>query len=174
MDFAVICVLTWPAFGTWLVGPAHGRIESCRDTEFVLPEPDEILSIERRRGLKWPVIQLDAHQREIVRLDLHRMAEFRPLVVHDTVILSNHAHALLTLNIADDQDAHHLIQLIKGATARALSVASGDRLPISTAGERLAHHKWWTRQYVMQRLQESASADRARMLLAQHFPDSVK
>ena len=49
---AMIGLLTWTTYGTWLSGPARGWIDLGRSAQAdALPEPDEVISQQRRRSL---------------------------------------------------------------------------------------------------------------------------
>jgi REP element-mobilizing transposase RayT len=164
----MIALLTWPIFGTWLAIDANGRFEDCAGGELALPEPDGLISLRRRRGLKWPVIDLDARQRQMVIDDIHRMAGFRRFAPLKIVAARDHVHLLMETALSGDDQLHQLVQLIKGATARALTVAGGDVPARDPADEVLPHHKWWSRQYVLQRLVDRLAVQRAQSLIDQH------
>jgi REP element-mobilizing transposase RayT len=164
----MIGVLTWPAYGTWLAGPSHGWLEAMSGADWALPEPDQVICAQRRKSLKWPVVQLNAAQRDVAAADLVRIAGLREFELCQAIVSEDHAHLLMSTDAADDAALHRLIQLIKGATARALSVAAGDRPALDALGHPLPHQKWWSRQYVLQRLIDDAAAHRASQLLRAH------
>jgi REP element-mobilizing transposase RayT len=150
----MVFLLTWPAYGTWLNGPARGRIQPSLDE---LPEPDHALSATRRGGLKWPPVRLDAGQQAIIIDDLHRIAGIRSFELLAVVAAGDHVHVLLDRPHSGAAPAlEQLVQLIKGALSRRLSVAAGDPPAASAGGEPLAHHKWWTRQYALQAIGDQA------------------
>lgn len=163
----MIGLLTWPAYGTWLEGPARGWVDpGCVQKDAVLPEPDEALSARRRRSLKWPAVRLDDALRRVIIDDLARIAElrrFRPLIA---AAAADHVHLLLAVEAG--RDIPRLVQLTKGALSRALTVAAGDRPAISTTGRGLLHHKWWTRQYSFRIIENDRIADSVRRTLAGH------
>ena len=56
-------LLTWPAYGSWLPGPARGNTLAGRSAgqgSAVIEEPDREASVRRQRGLKWPAVRLTA------------------------------------------------------------------------------------------------------------------
>ncbi|MDY7110395.1 MAG: transposase [Planctomycetota bacterium] len=163
----MIGLLTWPAYGTWLPGPARGWVDpGSRQQDTTPPEPDEALSAHRRRALKWPPVRLDDHHRRVILDDLGRIAEvrrFRPLLA---VAAVDHVHLLL--EVEEGRDIPRLVQLIKGALSRVLTVATGDKPAISTAGRGLLHHKWWTRQYSFRLVEDDQILQALRRALMEH------
>ena len=168
----MVYLLTWPAYGTWLEGPTRGRIQPPSPAQ--LPEPDHPLSACRRAGLKWPAVQLDPRQQAIIIDDLHRIAGIRSFELVAAVAAHDHVHVLVSRS---DQytarDFARLVQLIKGALSRRLTVAGGDAPAVSAAGEPLAHHKWWTRQYALQKIDDQADFKPICEQLAQHDDEST-
>jgi REP element-mobilizing transposase RayT len=168
----MIGLLTWPAYGTWLPGPARGRVDPGAVQVYATPpEPDEALSANRRRSLKWPAVRLDDARRRVILDDLARIAEirrFRPVIA---VAAADHVHLLL--EIEEGRDVTRLVQLIKGALSRALTVATGDRPAISTTGRGLLHHKWWTRQYSFRLVEDDRVLQALRTALAEHEPQGA-
>lgn len=160
------CILSFSAFGTWLCGPVRGRVVGEENTDFTLPEPDEALSRRRRRSLKWPEIRLDEAQRGIVLNDLIRVASIRAFNLRAALIAYDHAHVFFSC--ATETNCTRLVQFIKGATARALSVAGGGETVLTASLAPLPHHKWWTRQYVLQRFSGPEAVDRAVELFHTH------
>ena len=135
----MVGLLTWPAYGTWLAGGRRGWID--RGAAFTeVPEPTR-----HGRTAKWVPVRLDAAQRAVIGRDLTRVAALRGFRLLMTAVAEDHVHVLLALE--PNPDVVHLVQLIKGASARALTVAAGDQPPRTTSGQPLPHHKWWTRQY---------------------------
>jgi REP element-mobilizing transposase RayT len=163
----MIGLLTWPAYGTWLAGPARGWVDpGSVQKDAALPEPDEASSERRRRSLKWPAVRLDAARRRVIIDDLPRIAalrRFRPLIA---VAAVDHVHLLLAVD--EGRDIPRLVQLIKGALSRALTVAAGDRPAISTAGRGLLHHKWWTRQYSFRLVEDDQVVEAMGVVLTEH------
>ncbi len=150
----MVYLLTWPAYGTWLEAPARGRIQP---STAALPEPDHRLSGSRRAGLKWPAVRLDRRRQAVIIDDLHRIASIRSFELLAVVAAGDHVHVLLDRSAPDAApDMQRLVQLIKGALSRRLSVAAGDPPAASAGGEPLAHHKWWTRQYALQAIGDQA------------------
>ena len=166
----MVSLLTFAAYGTWLAGPARGWVErQDRRGGDDLPEPDPGISALRRRGLKWPPVRLDRRQRELLLDDLHRIAGLRGFALLAAVAAEDHVHVVLGYERqAATPDIHRLIQLIKGALSRRLSVAAGDRPAVSVAGQPLPHHKWWTRQYSLRSLGDQAVVERVCERLAAH------
>ncbi len=163
----MVSLLTFAVYGTWLAGPARGRIE--RTQGLPLPEPDGVLSARRRRGLKWPAVSLDRRRRAVLLADLHRIAALRGFDLLAAVVAADHVHVLLAVDARHGtQDAARLIGLIKGALSRRLSVGEGDPPPRSATGETLAHHKWWSRQYALLPIEEQATLDRIHAQLVAH------
>ncbi len=166
----MVSLLTFAVYGTWLAGPARGRIERTQSLD--LPEPDGALSARRRRGLKWPAVSLDHRRRAVVLADLHRIAALRGFALLAAVVAADHVHVLLAVDPRKGtQDAARLIglvQLIKGALSRRLSVGEGDPPPRSATGETLAHHKWWSRQYALLPIEDQATLDRVHAQLVAH------
>jgi REP element-mobilizing transposase RayT len=163
-------LLTWTTFGAWLPGPARGQVDPGRIAESPdLPEPDESLSARRRRSLKWPPRRLGPDEQRVVLEDLQRIAALRDFDLHAAAAASDHVHVLLSFD--DDRDSHRLVQLIKGALSRALTVSTGDREAGSLTGRPLPHHKWWPRQYSLIRIEnpeiERGMVDRLREHAAQ-------
>jgi REP element-mobilizing transposase RayT len=92
----------------------------------------------------------------VVVADLARIAALRGFRLIRAVTASDHVHVLL--GCEDDRDVPRLVQLVKGALSRALSVAGGDAPAESVGGERLPHHKWWARQYSFRVLRQDELA----------------
>ncbi len=150
----MVFLLTWPAYGTWLEGAARGRIQP---STAALPEPDHRLSGSRRTGLKWPAVHLDRRRQAVIIDDLHRIAGIRSFGLLAVVAAGDHVHVLLDRpHSGAGPGLEQLVQLIKGALSRRLSVAAGDPPAASAGGEPLAHHKWWTRQYALQAIGDQA------------------
>ncbi len=166
----MVTLLTFAVYGTWLAGPARGRFE--RTPSLSLPEPDGAVSARRRRGLKWPPVSLDHRRRAVVLADLHRIAALRRFDLLAAVVAADHVHVLLSDEPGEGtQDPARLIgliQLIKGALSRRLSVGEGDPPPRSATGEKLAHHKWWSRQYALLPIEDQATLDRVHAQLVAH------
>lgn len=158
-------ILTYPAFGTWLPGPGGGRSVSVGSAELQLPEPDRAETGKRRASLKWPTVELDEWQRRIVRDDIERVASIRGFILHDAVVAPDHVHVLFSC--PGDADVLRLVQFIKGASARALTVAAGDEPAQAGDAATLPHHKWWGRQYILQRMNDQAPFNSIRSRLAE-------
>ncbi|UCD73802.1 MAG: transposase [Phycisphaerales bacterium] len=145
----MIGLLTWTTWGTWLGEPARGWIDRGGvlrgDDPGALPGPDEEASRKRRRGLKWPAAMLTADQRRLIIKDLRRIAELRRFELMGLAATENCVRVLLACD--DDRDIERLVQLIKGALSRMLTVAAGDAPASSPGGGSLVHHKWWPRHY---------------------------
>ncbi len=99
----------------------------------------------RRGGLKWPPVLLDTSCQRAMLADLPRIAALRRFALRAAVAAPDHVHLLLEFE--EGIDLLRLIQLIKGALSRALSVACGDQPAVSTGGAPLRHQKWWGGQY---------------------------
>lgn len=156
----MIGLLTWTAYGTWFGGRGRGWID--RGAAFGgVPEP-------ARRGetAPWAPVRLDAGQREVVGTDLLRIASLRGFTALMIAVAEDHVHVLLAA--APDRDVPRLVQLVKGATARALSVAAGDLPARAPGGAALAHHKWWARQFSFVRIPDRAALDGVAETLAAH------
>jgi len=163
----MIGLLTWPAYGTWLAGAARGWVDPGRVQEDIaLPEPEEALSALRRRSLKWPAVRLEIEQRRLILVDLARLARLRRFTPLVAAVAADHVHLLLAVD--EGRDMPRLVQLIKGALSRALTVAAGDRPAISTAGGGLRYHKWWTRQYSFRLVEDERIVETVRRTLAVH------
>ncbi len=133
----MIGLLTWPAYGSWFPHAVRGRIP---EVPHGIPEP-----ARHGQRLKWPPVLLDGRMGRLIVEDVLRIAairSFEPLLI---VVAPDHVHLLLSC--ADDRDVHRMVQLVKGALSRMLTVAAGDMPARSTSGAILPHHKWWTRQH---------------------------
>lgn len=159
-------ILSFPAFGTWLAGPSRGRTVTVDSIDFDLPEPDRNATAKRRASLKWPAIVLSREQQEIVREDIERVASIRGFERHCTIVTRDHVHLLFSCD--KDTPVGRLVQFIKGAPARALTLAAGDDTARTTDGAPLPHHKWWGRQYLLQRLASTMQLGRAKALFRKH------
>jgi REP element-mobilizing transposase RayT len=163
----MIGLLTWPTYGTWLAGPARGWVDhGSVQSDAALPEPEEALSALRRRNLKWPAVRLEFEQRRLILADLARVAQLRRFTPQVAAVAADHVHLLLAVD--EGRDMPRLVQLIKGALSRALTVAAGDRPAISTAGGGLRYHKWWTRQYSFRLVEDDQIVETVRRVLAGH------
>ena len=163
----MIGLLTWPAYGTWLAGAARGWVDPGRVQEdTTLPEPEEALSALRRRSLKWPAVRLEIEHRRLILVDLARVARLRRFMPLAAAAAADHVHLLLA--VEEGRDMPRLVQLIKGALSRALTVAAGDRPAISTAGGGLRYHKWWTRQYSCRLVEDERILPAIRNRLLEH------
>jgi len=163
----MMVLLTWPAYGTQLRGASRGGLVSRFDVhQPCIPEPDPKRTPIQQRSLKWPAVRLDRAQQRVVLADLHRVARLRNLSLLAAVIAADHVHVFIVCD--DDGDLHRVTQLIKGATARALSVASGDPPAHDTTGRPLAHQKWWARQAVIQIIETRHASQAVVRYLRQH------
>jgi REP element-mobilizing transposase RayT len=163
----MIGLLTWPASGTWLAGAARGWVDpGSVQKDTALPEPEEALSALRRRSLKWPAVRLEIEQRRLILVDLTRVARLRRFTPLVAAVAADHVHLLLA--VEEGRDIPRLVQLIKGALSRALTVAAGDRPAISTAGGGLRYHKWWTRQYSFRLIKDERILPALRNRLLEH------
>ncbi|MCZ6836367.1 MAG: transposase [Planctomycetota bacterium] len=156
-------ILTFPAYGTWLPGPARGMTIDIDGDYLVLPMPDRFETARRRDALKWPIIELNEVQRSIVSRDLDRVAAIRNFTLHDVIVAPDCVH--IRFSCPPDTNVIRLVQFMKGAPARALSIAIGDPAALSNDNRTLIHHKWWSRQYRLQRLSLPSQVDRAEVLL---------
>ena len=163
-----IGLLTWTAYGTWLPGPARGWIDAGSvQRDEPLPEPDPVISQQRRRSLKWPPAHLQERQRDAIIDELPRIARLRDFEPRIMVAASDHAHLLLATQRVD---IPRLVQLIKGALSRRLTILAGDAAALSTSGGRLAHHKWWARQYSFRRIEREEHVQAVQRRLIEHPP----
>jgi REP element-mobilizing transposase RayT len=161
-------LLTWPAYGTWLPGPARGWVDPgsvLRDEP--LPEPDHVESIRRRGGLKWPPVTLDAPQRTALIEEMPRIAELRSFDAQAMAVAEDHVHLLLQ---TQREDIPRLVQLTKGALSRRLTVLAGDHPASGASGEELRHHKWWARQYSCRVSGDASVIEGIRRRLEAHPP----
>jgi REP element-mobilizing transposase RayT len=78
----------------------------------------------------------------------------------------DHVHVLLSCE--PDREVPRLVQLIKGALSRALTVSAGDKPAMSTGGRALIHHKWWTRQYSFRWISDRPTLDRVVRAIKAH------
>ncbi|MHC4949018.1 MAG: transposase [Planctomycetota bacterium] len=142
----MVGLLTWAAWGTWLAGPARGRVPG----PDLVPEPDPALSAARRRGLVIPPVRLDRRHREAVADDLPRLAALRAFEVLALAVAADHVHLLVAW--AGARDEARLVQLVKGALSRRLSVVEGDAPQVGTTGVARPHRRWWPRQHALRAL----------------------
>ncbi len=140
----MVGLLTFTTYGTRLGHRGRGRIAPAGD-DAALPEPSPAPAAGPAATSRWPAVRLAASQQEAVLKDLERIAGLRSFTVHMAVAGADHVHVLLACE--DGRDVPRLVQLLKGALARALSVSSGEPPPRSDRGEVLPHLKWWARQY---------------------------
>lgn len=167
----MIALLTWPAFGSWLPGPARGRVErephrGPPPAPFRPVEPDAVLSASRRSSLKWPAVRLDRRQGEVIVADLARIASIRDFAPRLVVVAADHVHLLL--EVGEERDVDRLVHDVKGALSRALTVDAGDRAALDADGAPLPHHKWWARQHALQVLCGDAEVAAAERALREH------
>jgi REP element-mobilizing transposase RayT len=161
----MVGLITWTTYGTWLSGRARGRAES----PGAIPEPDPRLSAGRRRGLApWPSVRLDRRQGWLIVADLYRIAALRRFTLHAVVVAGDHVHVLLADGDRPDGCSPRLVQLIKGALSRRLSVTAGDTPAVAITGGPLPHHKWWTRQHDVRRIDGATDYQRVRAALQAH------
>jgi REP element-mobilizing transposase RayT len=158
-------LLTWPAYGTWFARPDRGWIDRDGDEAEALAEPTRRHDDGRQR-LVWPPVRLDERQQTVVIQDLARIASLRHFDLHMVAAAPDHVHVLLSCE--PDRDVPRLVQLIKGALSRALTVAAGDEPARSTRGQALIHHKWWTRQYSFRWIEDRPTLERAVRALRAH------
>ncbi len=135
----MVGLVTWPTYGTWFGGHGRGWVDRGRTFSGV-PEPTR-----RGRSRRWPPVRLDEGQRQVIVDDVDRIARLRGFELIMAAVAASHVHLLLACE--PDRDVPRLVQLIKGALSRALTVAVGNEPARSDGGDVLAHRKWWTRQY---------------------------
>ena len=157
----MVGVLTWPTHGSRFARPGRGRID--RESTGTLPEP---VGRADARGMKWPPVRLNARQRALVIEDLERIALLRRFELLEVVAAQDHVHVVISCD--EDREIPRLVQLIKGALARRLSVAAGDEPAVSVRGEGLPHHKWWARQYSFLAIRDAEGLERVRAELSAH------
>ncbi|MHC4129426.1 MAG: transposase [Planctomycetota bacterium] len=166
----MVGLLTWPAYGTWFARPHRGWIDREGDDAEVLPEPTRSHA-RRRQRLVWPPVTLDERRQAVVIRDLARVASLRSFELLMVAAAPDHVHVLLAC--APDRDVPRLVQLIKGALSRALTVAAGDAPAASTRGRALIHHKWWTRQYSFRWLEDGPTRQRVVRALRAHADEDA-
>ncbi len=148
-------LITWPTYGNWFAGYGRG----CLDLDpasigQTLPEPTLCGETAGQPSSPWPAVRLAEKQRRVVLADLPRVASLRAFIVDRAVVAPTFVHLLIELD--HQRDLRRLVQLVKGALSRALTVAAGDRLPFDATGAPLPHHKWWSRQYACLRITDDA------------------
>ncbi len=155
----MVGLLTWPTYGTWFPGQGRGRIDLEPD-QLVrsVPEPAPIDAAHQPRDAPWPPVRLDDHQRRAVAQDLMRIAELREFKLPLVIVAEDPVHVRFSGEYHDD--IPRLVQLIKGALSRKLTVVAGDAPPRSSSGRALPHNKWWTRQYAFLTVDNRATLDR--------------
>jgi REP element-mobilizing transposase RayT len=171
----MIALLTWTVYGTWLPGPARGWVDAPTrgerpavgvEARGLVPEPDPAISALRGGSLKWPAVRLTPMQQRHIVEDLRRVAHLRHFTPRLAVIAEDHVHVLLEVD--DARYTPRLVQLIKGALSRKLTVMAGDEAATATTGATLPHHKWWTRQYAFQAVRDSEELVAIESLLRAH------
>ena len=163
-------LLTWPAYGTWFARPDRGWVDREEGAATAVPEPKRSHAHGRQR-LKWPPVRLDERQQAVVIGDLARVASLRHFEPYLVAAAPDHVHVLLSC--APDRDVPRMVQLIKGALSRALTVAAGDETAKSTRGRELVHHKWWTRQYSFRRIEDGPTLQRVVQALRAHADENT-
>ena len=163
-------LLTWPAYGTWFARPDRGWIDRQEGAAKAVPEPTRSHAHGRQR-LKWPPVRLDERQQVVVTGDLARVAPLRHFELHLVAAAPDHVHVLLSCE--PDRDVPRMVQLIKGALSRALTVAAGDETAKSTRGRELVHHKWWTRQYSFRWIEDGPTLQRVVQALRAHADENA-
>ncbi len=154
----MIGVLTWPTYGTWLPSRRRGWIDRHRGRSAAsIPEPIRSSAATGER-LKWPPARLTEAQGSLIVRDLARIAALRSFELLLVVAAADHVH--IVLSCEPDRDIPRLVQLIKGALSRTLTLAAGDEPAASTKGKALLHHKWWTRQYSFVRVCDDDTLER--------------
>jgi REP element-mobilizing transposase RayT len=167
----MVGLLTWPAYGSWFPRIRRGWVDQGHDRDLEsLPEPTR-RSIDGEERLKWPPVELDGSRQAVVIRDLVRVAALRGFELLMVAAAPDHVHVLLSC--APDRDIHRLVQLVKGTTSRALTVAAGDEPATSTRGRTLVHHKWWTRQYSFRWIEDEPSRDRVIQALRAHADENT-
>jgi REP element-mobilizing transposase RayT len=163
-------LLTWPAYGTWFARPDRGWIDRDEGKAVTLSEPTRSHAHGRQR-LKWPPVRLDERQQAVVIGDLARVSSLRYFEPHLVAAAPDHVHVLLSC--APDRDVPRMVQLIKGALSRALTVAAGDETAQSTRGRDLLHHKWWTRQYSFRWIEDGPTLQRVAQAVRAHADENT-
>jgi len=166
----MVGLLTWPAYGTWFARPNRGWIDREGNEPEVLPEPTRSHARGRQR-LVWPPVTLDERRQAVVIRDLARIASLRHFELHMIAAAPDHVHVLLSCE--PDRDVPRMVQLIKGALSRALTVAAGDETAKSTRGGDLVHHKWWTRQYSFRWIEDGPTLQRVVQALRAHADENT-
>ncbi len=162
----MLALLTWPAYGSRFPRPGRGRIEGREPGDpHRIPEPARRAN-EGGGRLKWPPAHLDGRMARLIIEDTARIAALRSFEPMMIVVAPDHVHLLLSCE--DDRDVNRLVQLIKGALSRMLTVAAGDAPARSTSGELLPHHKWWTRRHSFIRIPDGEALEQVKVRLRAH------
>jgi REP element-mobilizing transposase RayT len=167
----MVGLLTWPAYGSWFPCIRRGWIDRDPDGDLQSPPEPTRSSIDRKERLKWPPVKLDERRQAVVIGDLARVASLRHFDPHLVVVAPDHVHVLLSCD--PDRDVPRMVQLIKGALSRALTVAAGDEIAKSTRGRDLVHHKWWTRQYSFRWIEDEPTLRRVVEALRAHAGENT-
>jgi REP element-mobilizing transposase RayT len=163
----VQALVTWPTYGHWFAGHGRGCIPlDAGALGDALPEPTLCGEAVGQPPSRWPAVQLSDQQRRVVRADLARIAALRDFAIAGVVIAPTFVHLLIRID--PERDLSRLVQLVKGALSRALTVAAGDRLPTDATGASLPHHKWWSRQYACLRIGDEGLRERVAGMLERH------
>lgn len=157
----VLGLLTFAVYGAALPGGRGGAGVARAGDD--LPEPRRWA--EAGPPPTWPAVRLDPAQQEVILRDLPRIARLRGFRLHAALVDTDHVHVLLS---CDGDDLPRLVQLVKGALARALTVAAGDRPAVTASGRPLPHHKWWARQHAFQPIADGGAMRRVLDRLAAH------
>ena len=159
-------LLTWPVYGSRLPAVGHGRIGEDQEHPLCPAVEDRVGPPAR----PWPAVRLDLQQHQVLLGDLARVAALRGFTVHLATMAPDHVHVLLSCPQAES--VPRLVQLIKGALSRALSVAAdASRDPTRGDAPTLPHRKWWARQYDFVRIADQAALERILPRLAGHASD---
>jgi REP element-mobilizing transposase RayT len=95
-DEPIAFFLTWSTYGTWLPGDERGWVEYRRG--FQLPDP--VLELECTARMSEAAVRLLPHDRQAVHEQLAETCKFRGWILHAANCRSNHAHVVVTADVA--------------------------------------------------------------------------
>lgn len=89
--------LTWVTYGTWLPGDARGWIKYHAGWQL----PDPIRDLEAKARMTEDACILTIEQRRAVEAQIAETCAFRDWILHAANCRSNHAHAVITADVAE-------------------------------------------------------------------------
>jgi hypothetical protein len=109
-EFPIAYLLTVRTYGTWLHGDNRGSIT--RNGK-VLPgsfklEPNVPLLESMRDAQRQPSVTLDEYQRELVRLAIAEVCDYRKYILHAVNVRTNHAHTVISKPIKPEKIVNDL------------------------------------------------------------------